>query len=233
MQGLDGCGFRRRLRSRRDVRLYASAVSCRLLLNEPKYSWLRSRLSALPLDAPTTITVPADGAAGEYAVVVTTIPANHCAGSVMFLLEGAGGHHPLHGRLQAGRRPRLDSDVPPLRHRPREAHRHGLRGHDALPTRRGLCPHATGERAGLGGLVRTKVRRRLVAATEASRCEARLRDVVRVARAGLWRQNSRHARSDVTLRRRCGRGEVPDPGCGDDAHSRGLRLRPGASLRDG
>lgn len=111
MQGLDGCGFRRRLRSRRDVRLYASAVSCRLLLNEPKYSWLRSRLSALPLDAPTTITVPADGAAGEYAVVVTPIPANHCAGSVMFLLEGAGGTILYTGdfRLDVGRASTLTS----------------------------------------------------------------------------------------------------------------------------
>ncbi|KAL3228658.1 hypothetical protein MRX96_023790 [Rhipicephalus microplus] len=79
MQGLDGCGFRRRLRSRRDVRLYASAVSCRLLLNEPKYSWLRSRLSALPLDAPTTITVPADGAAGELDVGrASTLTSLHC-----------------------------------------------------------------------------------------------------------------------------------------------------------
>uniref|UniRef100_A0A224YL81 Protein artemis n=1 Tax=Rhipicephalus zambeziensis TaxID=60191 RepID=A0A224YL81_9ACAR len=113
MHGLDGCAFRRRLRSRRDVRLYASAVSCRLLLNEPKYSWLRSRLSALPLDAPTTLTVPADGAAGsEYAVVVTPIPANHCAGSVMFLLEGERGGTVLYTgdfRLDMGRAPTLTS----------------------------------------------------------------------------------------------------------------------------
>ncbi|XP_075529462.1 DNA cross-link repair protein snm1 [Dermacentor variabilis] len=90
MQGIDGGAFRKRLRSRGDLKLYASAVSCRLLLNELKYAWLRRRLTALPLDAPTTLTVPADGA-GSYTVVVTAIPANHCAGSVMFLLEGERG----------------------------------------------------------------------------------------------------------------------------------------------
>lgn len=112
MRGLDGCAFRRRLRSRRDVRLYASAVSCRLLLNEPKYAWLRSRLAALPLDAPTTMTVPADGAGSEYAVVVTPIPANHCAGSVMFLLEGERGGTVLYTgdfRLDVGRASTLTS----------------------------------------------------------------------------------------------------------------------------
>ncbi|KAH6941586.1 hypothetical protein HPB50_020479 [Hyalomma asiaticum] len=111
MQGLDGSAFRKRLRSRRDARLYASAVSCRLLLNEPKYAWLRRRLSPLPLNAPTTLTVPADSEGGDYSVVVTAIPADHCAGSVMFLLEGERGTVLYTGdfRLDVGRASTLAS----------------------------------------------------------------------------------------------------------------------------
>uniref|UniRef100_A0A1E1XLK3 Protein artemis n=1 Tax=Amblyomma sculptum TaxID=1581419 RepID=A0A1E1XLK3_AMBSC len=93
MQGLSGKAFRNLLRSRRDVKLYASQVSCRLLVNEPKYAWLRRHLSALPLSAPRTLAVPTDGqCANGYDLVVTAISADHCAGSVMFLFEGRRGN---------------------------------------------------------------------------------------------------------------------------------------------
>lgn len=92
MHGLSAKALRSRLRSRCDLKLYASELSCRLLLNEAKYSWLHRNLSALPLQSPQTVTVPTDGgSAYSYDVVVTAIPANHCAGSVMFLFEGKRG----------------------------------------------------------------------------------------------------------------------------------------------
>lgn len=92
MRGLGCKAFRNLLRSRRDLKLYASDVSCRLLVNEPKYAWLRRHLSALPLDFPLTLTVPTNGeCANGYDVVVTAISADHCAGSVMFLFEGPRG----------------------------------------------------------------------------------------------------------------------------------------------
>lgn len=92
MHGLSSKALRSRLRSRCDLKLYASELSCQLLLNETKYSWLRRYVSALPLESPQTVTVPTDGGSGfNYDVVVTAIPANHCAGSVMFLFEGKRG----------------------------------------------------------------------------------------------------------------------------------------------
>lgn len=92
MHGLSSKALRSRLRSRCDLKLYASELSCQLLLNEAKYSWLRRYVSALPLESPHTVTVPTDGGSGcSYDVVVTAIPANHCAGSVMFLFEGKRG----------------------------------------------------------------------------------------------------------------------------------------------
>lgn len=92
MQGLGCKAFRNLLRSRRDLKLYASEVSCRLLVNEPKYTWLRRHLFALPLGSPRTVTVPTHSeCASDYDVVVTTISADHCAGSVMFLFEGRRG----------------------------------------------------------------------------------------------------------------------------------------------
>lgn len=92
MHGLSGKALRHRLRSRCDLKLYSSETSRRLLLNEPKYSWLRRHLSPLPLESPQTVTVPTDvGGGRSYDVVVTAIPANHCAGSVMFLFEGKRG----------------------------------------------------------------------------------------------------------------------------------------------
>ncbi|KAH9367044.1 hypothetical protein HPB48_021922 [Haemaphysalis longicornis] len=92
MHGLSSKALRSRFRSRCDLKLYASELSCQLLLNEDKYSWLRRYMSALPLETPQTVTVPTDGGSGySYDVVVTAIPANHCAGSVMFLFEGKRG----------------------------------------------------------------------------------------------------------------------------------------------
>ncbi|KAK8780024.1 hypothetical protein V5799_018636 [Amblyomma americanum] len=111
MQGLSGKAFRNLLRSRHDLKLYASEVSCRLLLNEPKYAWLRRHLSALPLSSPRTLLVPCaaeDGASG-YDLVVTAIAADHCAGSAMFLFEGRRGNVLYTGdfRFDVGHAPTL------------------------------------------------------------------------------------------------------------------------------
>uniref|UniRef100_A0A090XEG6 Protein artemis n=1 Tax=Ixodes ricinus TaxID=34613 RepID=A0A090XEG6_IXORI len=90
MHGLSSTAFKARLRARPDAKLYVSDVSRQLLLNEPKYAWLERHTIALPLDCPNTVTVPTNGDdhGPDYELVVTPISAEHCAGSVMFLLEG-------------------------------------------------------------------------------------------------------------------------------------------------
>ncbi|CAN8004137.1 unnamed protein product [Ixodes hexagonus] len=88
MHGLSSTAFKARLRARPDAKLYVSEVSRRLLLNEPKYGWLKRHTIGLPLDCPNTVTVPTNGDGPDYELVVTLISAEHCAGSVMFLLEG-------------------------------------------------------------------------------------------------------------------------------------------------
>ncbi|CAN8027911.1 unnamed protein product [Ixodes persulcatus] len=90
MHGLSSTAFKARLRARPDAKLYVSEVSRQLLLNEPKYAWLKRHTIALPLDCPNTVTVPTNGDdhGPDYELVVTPISAEHCAGSVMFLLEG-------------------------------------------------------------------------------------------------------------------------------------------------
>jgi DNA cross-link repair 1C protein len=49
------------------------------------YKNLRSRLKSIPLETPTTIELHLG-----RTIRVTLLPANHCVGAVMFLIEGAG-----------------------------------------------------------------------------------------------------------------------------------------------
>ncbi|XP_062338596.1 protein artemis isoform X1 [Osmerus eperlanus] len=91
MKGLKGPLLKRKLKFSRTAKLYCSFVTRELLLNNPKYDFWDDRIIALELDSPTQVAL-IDEASGEREdIVVTLLPAGHCPGSVMFLIEGAQG----------------------------------------------------------------------------------------------------------------------------------------------
>uniref|UniRef100_A0A8L0DNJ0 Protein artemis n=1 Tax=Oncorhynchus mykiss TaxID=8022 RepID=A0A8L0DNJ0_ONCMY len=73
------------------VKLYCSFVTKELLLSNPKYAFWEDHIVALELESPTLITLIDEASGEREELVVTLLPAGHCPGSVMFLVEGAQG----------------------------------------------------------------------------------------------------------------------------------------------
>ncbi|CAN9508522.1 unnamed protein product [Ophioblennius macclurei] len=91
MKGLKGPLLRRKLQSSRSVRLYCSSVTRELLLSNAKYAFWEDYTVPLELDSPTQISLEDEASGEKEDIVVTLLPAGHCPGSVMFLLEGCRG----------------------------------------------------------------------------------------------------------------------------------------------
>uniref|UniRef100_A0A8C9VFA6 Protein artemis n=1 Tax=Scleropages formosus TaxID=113540 RepID=A0A8C9VFA6_SCLFO len=70
------------------VKLYCSPVTKELLLSNPKYGFWEKHIVALELENPTQISLVDEISGEKEDVVVTLLPAGHCPGSVMFLIEG-------------------------------------------------------------------------------------------------------------------------------------------------
>ncbi|KAM6986847.1 protein artemis isoform 2-T2 [Aplochiton taeniatus] len=91
MKGLKGPLLKRKLKFSRLVKLYCSFVTKELLLSSPKYGFWEHHIDALELESPTQITLIDETSGERQDIVVTLLPAGHCPGSVMFLVEGAQG----------------------------------------------------------------------------------------------------------------------------------------------
>ncbi|KAK7102636.1 hypothetical protein V1264_020827 [Littorina saxatilis] len=91
MVGLEQSSFVQCLRSRDGIFLYCSEVTKLLLLSEDAFKPLEPYLRVLEIGVATTVTVPDPEAEEFKSVTVTTLPAGHCPGSVMFLIEGKEG----------------------------------------------------------------------------------------------------------------------------------------------
>ncbi|XP_029018735.1 protein artemis isoform X2 [Betta splendens] len=92
MKGLKGPLLKRKLQFSRTVRLYCSFVTKELLLNNPKYAFWEEYIVPLELESPTQISLVDEASGEKEEIVVTLLPAGHCPGSVMFLLEGSKGN---------------------------------------------------------------------------------------------------------------------------------------------
>ncbi|XP_064872249.1 protein artemis isoform X2 [Oncorhynchus nerka] len=91
MKGLKGPLMKRKLKFSLTVKLYCSFVTKELLLSNPKYAFWEDHIVALELESPTLITLIDEASGEREELVVTLLPAGHCPGSVMFLVEGAQG----------------------------------------------------------------------------------------------------------------------------------------------
>ncbi|KAI1905490.1 hypothetical protein AGOR_G00016740 [Albula goreensis] len=88
MKGLKGPLLKRKLKFSLTVKLYCSPVTKELLLSNPKYGFWKEHIVALEVDNPTQISLVDEMTGETEDVVVTLLPAGHCPGSVMFLIEG-------------------------------------------------------------------------------------------------------------------------------------------------
>ncbi|KAJ8381880.1 hypothetical protein SKAU_G00026580 [Synaphobranchus kaupii] len=88
MKGLKGPLLKRKLKFSLTVKLYCSPVTKELLLNNPKYWFWEDHIVALEVDNPTQISLVDEISGEKEDIVVTLLPAGHCPGSVMFLIEG-------------------------------------------------------------------------------------------------------------------------------------------------
>nr|XP_023671815.1 protein artemis-like isoform X5 [Paramormyrops kingsleyae] len=88
MKGLKGPLLKRKLKFSLTVKLYCSPVSKELLLSNPKYVFWEKHVVALELESPTQISLVDEISGEKEDVMVTLLPAGHCPGSVMFLVEG-------------------------------------------------------------------------------------------------------------------------------------------------
>ncbi|KAL0964884.1 hypothetical protein UPYG_G00273880 [Umbra pygmaea] len=91
MKGLKGPLLKRKLKFSLTVKLYCSFVTKELLLSNPKYGFWADHIVALELESPTQISLIDEASGEKEEAVVTLLPAGHCPGSVMFLIEGAQG----------------------------------------------------------------------------------------------------------------------------------------------
>ncbi|XP_029902144.1 protein artemis [Myripristis murdjan] len=92
MKGLKGPLLRRKLNFSRTVKLYCSYVTKELLLSNPKYAFWEEHIVPLELESPTQISLVDEASGEKEEIVVTLLPAGHCPGSVMFLIEGSQGN---------------------------------------------------------------------------------------------------------------------------------------------
>ncbi|KAI1888172.1 hypothetical protein AGOR_G00182290 [Albula goreensis] len=88
MKGLKGPLLKRKLKFSLTVKLYCSPVTKEILLNNPKYGFWEDHIVALEVDCPTQISLVDEISGEKEDIVVTLLPAGHCPGSVMFLIEG-------------------------------------------------------------------------------------------------------------------------------------------------
>uniref|UniRef100_A0A3P8Y0X0 Protein artemis n=1 Tax=Esox lucius TaxID=8010 RepID=A0A3P8Y0X0_ESOLU len=110
MKGLKGPLLKRKLKFSLTVKLYCSFVTKELLLSNPKYGFWEDHIVALELESPTQISLIDEASGEKEEVVVSLLPAGHCPGSVMFLVEGAQGTVLYTGdfRLAEGDASRID-----------------------------------------------------------------------------------------------------------------------------
>ncbi|KAL4226148.1 Protein artemis [Mactra antiquata] len=87
-RGLNGDLFMNRLKSNKDIFLYCSEVTKVLIEASPKYHKISPYVKCLDINSPTTITIPDPLFEEKEQITVTLLPAFHCPGSVMFLIEG-------------------------------------------------------------------------------------------------------------------------------------------------
>ncbi|XP_036375634.1 protein artemis-like [Megalops cyprinoides] len=88
MKGLKGPLLKRKLKISLTVKLYCSPVTKELLLSNPKYGFWKDHIVSLEVDNPTQISLVDEISGEKEDIVVTLLPAGHCPGSVMFLIEG-------------------------------------------------------------------------------------------------------------------------------------------------
>ncbi|XP_014676788.1 PREDICTED: protein artemis-like, partial [Priapulus caudatus] len=91
MVGLGEQCFYEQIKFRKDVKLYASDVTKRLLASARKWKYIAKCIEVLPVGEPTTIRVTMNHTAKVEELTVTLLPAGHCPGSTMFLFEGSTG----------------------------------------------------------------------------------------------------------------------------------------------
>ncbi|KAG7456172.1 hypothetical protein MATL_G00248970 [Megalops atlanticus] len=110
MKGLKGPLLKRKLKFSLTVKLYCSPVTKELLLSNPKYGFWENHIVAIEVDSPTQISLVDEASGEKEDIVVTLLPAGHCPGSVMFLIEGNQGTVLYTGdfRLARGEVSRMD-----------------------------------------------------------------------------------------------------------------------------
>jgi DNA cross-link repair 1C protein len=80
---------------KQNYKLYCHEITAAFLLTDARYSSLRSHISALKANETYVIDIPSSSCSSDdvaNTISVTLLPAYHCPGSVMFLIEGANGN---------------------------------------------------------------------------------------------------------------------------------------------
>ncbi|XP_048871918.1 protein artemis-like isoform X2 [Brienomyrus brachyistius] len=111
MKGLKATALRRKLKFSSTVKLYCSPVTKEILLSNPRYGFWENHVVALEVEDPTQISLVDEISGEKEDILVTLIPAGHCPGSVMFLIEGDRGTVLYTGdfRLAQGQAARIQS----------------------------------------------------------------------------------------------------------------------------
>ena len=89
-EGLSRAEFATRLSENRHIKLYCHDVTRELLLGMSWFQHLEEFIEPLPTDQPHAIQI-STSEKHLFSLQVTLIPAGHCPGSVMFLIEGSRG----------------------------------------------------------------------------------------------------------------------------------------------
>ncbi|XP_064606431.1 protein artemis-like [Liolophura sinensis] len=89
--GLSSDSFFERMKMSRKVFIYCTEVTKILMLADDHYKHLEKYVKTLEVDVPTRIVIPDEYTDKDEYITVTLIPAGHCPGSVMFLIEGTEG----------------------------------------------------------------------------------------------------------------------------------------------
>lgn len=87
MIGLEAPEFAARLSTYPSIKLYCQTVTAGLLLAMPPYAHLRPYVQSMPIDDEHLISVESVDGKNKYHVTVTLIPAGHCPGSTMILIQ--------------------------------------------------------------------------------------------------------------------------------------------------
>ncbi|CAG0879366.1 unnamed protein product [Darwinula stevensoni] len=92
MVGLQDVAFSSRLRALGGQRLLMSVISSYFLLNQERFTHLHPFICPTPVNQRMTYTITHPSLSSPYDVSITFLPAGHCPGSVMVLLEGPDGN---------------------------------------------------------------------------------------------------------------------------------------------